>query len=430
MSFYVLDYRIAGYLDSVQHRLTYDYNTYLDKMGNKHSKLRVENVRKSVGCVLYNAIRSLRFNVTEESVVLDANIFSKTRVVNGRTINRKVPYKTFRPLLDWLVNNEYIELERGGIESWVIDPITQKFVPDELSASQIRYTEKFIKLMEEPLQVQSEETLENVIVMRNKDHKEIQFKMTDELKKAKSLLDSYNKLALNINFRVKDSDKFLKVQGYKVYNSSSDQHGGRTYLEGGSIQTMKAIDRKSILIDDEECVEYDFSALHPSLLCEMIRFQMPDDFKPYGIKLDGYDADILRKIAKQALLIMINTSSKQQAQSALRLWVRNNFDVETLHSEGKVPFTIDTCQILDKLFQHNHMIRDFLCNEFSSGLQNTDSKIMDHILDHYATRNIVVIPIHDSIIIQKRYEDTAVKVMTEAYRAVMGDVLNCRVEKK
>lgn len=431
MSYYVLDYRIGSYLDPLHDRLTQDYLSFIYPEGGKPAtKCSITKVRHAVGCFLYNAVRSLRFNVYKETVVLDKNLFSKFRLVNGRPIKRKVPYETFRDLLKWLDSEGVISLQIGGVIDYKTDPVTQSLIPALTCGSDIIYQDEFIDIITPYIEKGHAEKLENVIRMKNSDHKEIQFKMTDNLRSAKETIDCYNALAVDIKVKQPITNTYYKIQGFKVYNNSSDKVGGRTYLEGGSIQTMKSIHRKDILINDEKCVEYDFSALHPSLLCEMMGYKMPDDFKPYGIKLDGFDPIVLRKIAKQALLIMINTETKTQAQNALRKWVRENLEVDKLHSEGKVPFTIDTSEVLNKLFQHNEMIRGFLCSGNGLSLQNKDSRIMDLVIDHFTMRDIVIIPIHDSIILQERYEHLAIPAMEAAFESVMGSKMNCRIEKK
>jgi hypothetical protein len=85
---------------------------------------------------------------------------------------------------------------------------------------------------------------------------------------------------------------------------------------------------------------------------------------------------------------------------------------------------------IDKISEHNYIIKDWFGKEKGSTLQNLDSEIMMVCLDRLTDMNIVVLPVHDSLICAKPHRFIVESVMVEAYKAVLGSGNNLIIEEE
>lgn len=74
-----------------------------------------------------------------------------------------------------------------------------------------------------------------------------------------------------------------------------------------------------------------------------------------------------------------------------------------------------------KLLMAKHKaVADHMNRGFGIKLQNIDSHITENILLRLTSKNIPVIPIHDSFIVQIKHEAELKRAMTEEYEKVIG----------
>lgn len=199
---------------------------------------------------------------------------------------------------------------------------------------------------------------------------------------------------------------------------------------------MKRSFRKDIRIDGNPTVEIDFKSLHPSMIAEFQGYKLPDGFDPYGILLEGYDPKTLRSIAKIAFMCIFNSKNLMQATAAVSQELRDLRDEDGKHiptqwkEKGLVPQVIQVKQILQELAMHNIYAQDWVFSGKGIFLQNTDSKIMDCVIQQFLDVDEFMIPVHDSVVVEERLKDFAINAMKVAYKQVMKTDMNCRLDVK
>ena len=162
------------------------------------------------------------------------------------------------------------------------------------------------------------------------------------------------------------------------------------------------------MINGKPTVELDYSALHIRMLYHMEEIDYRND--PYAVLCNREEE---RKMYKLVQLIDINTANDKKAIMA----IRDQFRKE------RIGYDL-TDKSLGKLlegFRHAHQpIAKYLNTGIGLMLQNTDSIITEAILIELMKEGIACLPVHDSYIVEERYEDVLMEKMSEAYEKLMG----------
>jgi hypothetical protein len=156
---------------------------------------------------------------------------------------------------------------------------------------------------------------------------------------------------------------------------------------------------------------------------------------------EGYSEAKARKINKLACMMLIN--SAKPTTSLKNVWQENINTITRLLDSGKFdeakenPFygasgKSNCKQIIDRLVKHNHYAVDYF---FKQGgcwklAQHLDSEIMFQILIKCKKLDIPLLPYHDSIVVRVSDKDAAYDVMVESWKAIMGNIDNCRIKIK
>ena len=204
---------------------------------------------------------------------------------------------------------------------------------------------------------------------------------------------------------------------YRVFNDFSMDSGGRFY--GPFWQQMPKKDRDRIHIDDELTVEIDFSGMHINLLYALlgteVRYKGKD---PYSMSLDQYNItkDDNRQMTKMLLLIALNADGERKAINAFRNWLINEQDIRQA-----LPDLKDTTirPIIEALQNKHEHIKDMFFSGVAKELMTLDSMILDEIIEECLRHNVTVLPVHDSIIVQRKYGQFAEQLMKDAYEKLM-----------
>jgi len=222
-------------------------------------------------------------------------------------------------------------------------------------------------------------------------------------KKRKNLFNEERPLA---DFGIKSLEfEINKKYLHRVFNrgSQSFDKGGRFY--GPFYQSMSGDLRSRILINGNETIEIDYSAMHPRMLYHLLDIDYKDD--PYLIGDDS-----LRAEYKIVTLISIN-AKKQGSHIAVK---------DALEDAGfDIADDLKDVQALMQNYQRNHKpIQEFLFSGVGVDLQNVDSLIMERILMRLHKHGICGLCVHDSVIVEKEHCDYLHKIMMEEYKKVMG----------
>ncbi len=427
---YYLDRKIPKSLNSLVSSFYLDFFEYLSCSGL--NRVNKKLAKEALECFCYNLVRAGVYN-QPVNITLDSNSYDGNMMFNGRKAKRKkVSYKYTTCLLDFMVGNGYIHLEKGSVGSWLM--VKGKWVPDETTCSQIH---RLLPLDERLAPYTKKDNilpLLETVVLRNAKGKDVQFKPTSEIREIIKMLDKYNELALRHTVMVGDDE--FEVQGKKVFNNSSFDDGGRTYYAGGSVQTLSSDLRSTITIDGETVISFDFKSLHPAICAVKEGILLPEGFDPYGIKLPELPDKLVRSICKMVVLICINAPDYRSAQGAVtseiaidyRKWVKDeDCKWKELH-EHKNAFP--TKDAIMELTNHNPYLVPYFHTGEGIKLQNIDSKIMDRVINKFLQKDELVLLIHDEVIARKSVGEEVLETMKEAYLQTLGTLDNCIIEEK
>jgi hypothetical protein len=200
----------------------------------------------------------------------------------------------------------------------------------------------------------------------------------------------------------------LKYQSlHRVYNQKSFKKGGRFY--GASHLNIPGHMRGFIHINGEPVVELDYDALHVAMLYHLRGININLEQDPYEM-IEGPED---RAIKKTALLTAINAPSDTKAIRGIR---------KKLVDDG-LKGEILTDKSLKNLLDRAKLAHPDIASDIGSGkgimLQNIDSKIADAILTSFMAENIPALPVHDSFIVPRQYEDRLRELMITEYEKVL-----------
>ena len=152
-------------------------------------------------------------------------------------------------------------------------------------------------------------------------------------------------------------------------------------------------------------VEQDYSGLHVNLLYGLKGIQPPKD--PYALDcILGLAPAKQRSIVKGIILKAINADSPSSAYGAFRQ------QQETGSLEKSL--TNDQLELLLEAFKLKHPdIQESLCSDKGVELMHIDGRITAKVLEHFTQKNIPVLSVHDSYIIENKHSGELNTVMNK-----------------
>ena len=172
------------------------------------------------------------------------------------------------------------------------------------------------------------------------------------------------------------------------------EHHGRFYC---SAQNIPSDARSAMTINGKSCAELDFSAMHPTLAYNIAGLHMDGD--PYDLG-DAFE----RRQVKLGLLIVMNA---RDPASAVRALARHGRQLGINHDKAKA--------IVNAILKRHDAIRAMLCNDWGIKLMNVDASIMVQVMNALVAGGIPCIGIHDSIVVQHRFEGQALAEMEKSW---------------
>jgi len=194
---------------------------------------------------------------------------------------------------------------------------------------------------------------------------------------------------------------------YRVFNESSFELGGRFY--GALYQTMPKGFRKDILIGGESTVELDYAAYHTRILYHLLGMDYRED--PYRALTDDPE---WRPIFKKLLFVAINAKTEMNAVFGFK---------KACNASGKkMPFALthkSICRLLEKVREKHPGISEFIHSGHGLKLQNLDSEITEAILMRMTDKGIPCLPVHDSYIVPRQFENELRVAMVDEYQSLL-----------
>jgi hypothetical protein len=185
-----------------------------------------------------------------------------------------------------------------------------------------------------------------------------------------------------------DSEERRMVNGtatlslHRIWNQNW-QRNGRLY--GCWVQNLPKENRRTLLLNGEPVAEPDYHALHCRLIYDFAGKPMPA--KPFEI--DGFD----RSEVKRAFYTMVNAPSWDSARRSI--WQ---------HSPKWK-------ELMGAIASKHSAVTEALCSGIGARLMCMDATIMCRNLADLNREGIVALPIHDSVIVQAKYESVAIEIM-------------------
>jgi len=198
--------------------------------------------------------------------------------------------------------------------------------------------------------------------------------------------------------------------------------GGR--FHGGFWQQIGSEYRKDILINDQRTVEIDFSGMHISLAYGLEGHQPPKD--PYDIgpmhEMLGVMQSEQRPIVKQLILCAINAEGRKQSFRAFR----QSQPAKTIQKSLKD----DQLQMLIEAFcEKNASVKSYIASDSGVSLMAVEARVAARVINHFVKRDLPILTIHDSYIVQFGKDEELIKAMNRATKEELkGYQINLDVE--
>lgn len=263
----------------------------------------------------------------------------------------------------------------------------------------------------------------NLVELREfKSKKKKSYRKTKLTERIRSILQKTNKVNTNADILLFDNDKSYRLSPFLTAIYKGDfEHYGRLHVTGyrHNYQAFSEAKRAELLINDEQVIELDFKALHPYLLYASEGIQYIGD--PYAV-VDS--RPLVRSYLKKILLCMLNSENVKQAEAAAnRIFYEPRTAKEKRTKELLNKMNIYHARPLMHEFENHHKA---IAHYFYSGkkiglkIMNTDSKIAIDVLEYFSNKDIPILPIHDSFIIQANFKDELQNIMKKMYRKRTG----------
>jgi hypothetical protein len=226
-----------------------------------------------------------------------------------------------------------------------------------------------------------------------------------------------------------DDTRRLRPVLYARFTDDFTKHG-RMYT-GGKFghQSLRTIERATILFDGERATELDIVCMHPRLLYHLNGMDYRGDlYAIWGPDTTGS----MRLMAKVATNCLINAVSDRSAESACNNAMRTktkNGERKTGKAREKAVKLYEAWletgfkfrEVLKKVRQtHKRLPDDVFGNDLGIVLQRSDSLWMLDVLHHFASHGVPCLPCHDSCVVPVSSEREAKRSMMKFYKDRFG----------
>jgi len=190
---------------------------------------------------------------------------------------------------------------------------------------------------------------------------------------------------------------------YRVFNDGSIKYCGRFF--GADYQNYPKDWRRFILINGNEIVELDYSNYHIQMLYNLCGIDFTGD-----AYLSVYDEPGCRPIIKQLTQIVINAKDDRQSKQAF-----NKLKSENEYLFNKYDLNYDW--LYNRLYEVHYPISGYFNTGIAKTLMRYDSDIAGDVQIHFANQEISCLPVHDSFLVARKYENELKAVMRSTYKS-------------
>lgn len=426
----LLDYKLNKSLIGVGDKLHNGFINYLSQFNElKITNTKLTETKKVCYCIILNVAYQVSKGLEYVTLTLDKNSYSNPAIYNGYNTGRKVSYRYMMMLLSYLENSTFSVVIRGGVTEWEYDVVNKGMKPKLCESSRLVIDESVLNDVVNNLS--NFNTRPSVIEVRDKSGKPIGVRLSESEKRLVSLLEGFNLKLDTSSVSIKDE----KFQFYvkKIYNNSSLKEGGRIFMLGNKISNLvERESRRQIVINGIPTVELDYAQLWPRIAADLVGQELDSDFDVYGVEIQGYCNCTMRDLCKVGLMCLLNADSFESAYYATLKELKSSGmqeKIEKAKSKGEWQEFPIIRKMLDMLMDRNAYLIDYFFAKKATFLMNIESSLMDYILERAVEDDRILVPIHDSVIVQEDYAKIAETNMYKAYEVVVGGK-NCVVRVK
>lgn len=427
----ILDYKINKKLLPYSNRIKDRVITHLSQFTEiKLTRHKLDLIDKVCKCLIINICNAIKKNTTKFSVTLDQNNYAIPAIYNGNNTGRKISYTYMKIAINFLTTQDDFNLIKGGVTSWEWDGALKRVVPKTWETSYIEIPDYWINELDSVVNG-VEVATESVIEVRDKDGNVVAKRLPERQKELVRLLTKFNYKLVDSEFKIEDNKYSVQVK--KIYNNGSFGEGGRVYMSGAGVNEMiERNNRVKLEINGEPTVECDYGQLFPRIAADLVGVTLDEKFDPYGIEISGYKPSVIRNLAKIGMMCLFNCKDEEGATFALikemnQKWLKEQID--QAKSENHWPDFPIARRVIEALMERNSYVHTYFFSDSALDLMAIESTMMDYIIERVLSDDQIMIPIHDSVIVQEKYKDTAVNIMKRAYEVVVGGN-NCIVRVK
>ena len=417
------------------------------KLRKKHKpntlNINVHNPDKKIEQDVMSLAREIGIKRPESRNALMVLLFNfyfsgKTRVKTpldkkGFGPKRYNPHKmgdaAYRKALKCLLDNGYIKQDKGFKEmdtwegvtttSWSTAKLRKFFVDCQWSESRswnFAYQNEYILLRE-----------------NNEKKRLVDYQDTPQSNKMRELLERYNELLWDTSITLvkKDKKTGLEDEYKEIYDfiiqrkfiqHRKDEYGvelgygGRMY---GPWCSLNSGVRKHIRLDGEKTIELDLPASAINTLYVVRTGEKYPDGDPYYLEIN--DLEIPRHIVKKTLNIMFNTDSKKTAAGALdNYYLPNHFNDTRSKDELQkskhyiaVKGFIRPLDIINAIIEKHQTVKEYFLRgkRFGDRITWYESDRVLEIIRRFTDRNIPILTVYDSFIVQEKYQENLERLM-------------------
>lgn len=251
-----------------------------------------------------------------------------------------------------------------------------------------------------------------LIILKDDDGRLLGYRDTDKTIRIRKILTKANEV--NAAHRIEYEGHRISAFLYAIFKGSFNRYG-RMHSRGlRHYQGYSGSQRKEFTINDQSVIELDFSGYQPRLLYALEGIQFDED--PYSMI---NPEPMARPFLKKILLSLINSTDVKKAQNAANKWLLDNKkDRDELREIG----ITRARPLIDSFYQTHAPIAHYFCNSKSTGMKmmTLDAKIALDVIKHFAFQDKVILPVHDSFIVQACYEEELRQTMLKSYSKHTG----------
>ena len=382
-------------------------------------RIHKDKYQRALSVLLANLIsRNIRGKYQFLGISLNNNTYVSNRY-NRHSIGRDIVVN----IKDVLVDLDYLEFHKGFYD--------RRLKAASGKISRIKPTQRLEALvdhfnMRDALVVKHPQ--EEIILLKDSDGKLIDYRDSVETMRMRGNLEAindqisstWNDLYLSdvglkeLNSRLQLDDErqpldFNSSKLYRVFNNSSFEQGGRFY--GGWWQNIPNKQdgnklRHLVRIDNAITKEFDFKAMHPTILYNKAGLEVPAD-DVYTVKGHEHHRDFFKTVFN-AMLNAKNKSGLSRSDKLKAKLLDYGVDLTLL-------------EVINILEDKHKAISDYFYTGIGLTLQKLDSDIAELIMLECASEGITALPIHDSMIGKSGHSHRVHEIMISAYKIHLGD---------